>query len=149
MANQNHPRNFYGSIPGEDEMRSRRLLEAEVQPDPERTKGHSTGGRIVVFGLAIAAFLGAMFYVLNDTALNPNRTVTVQTIPASEDAAQTTPPPIPPGVRDVTPHHNNELGTTTGAVPARPQQPPEAAPSGADLNRSGNPSTTDNSSVTK
>jgi hypothetical protein len=39
----------------------------------------------------------------------------------------------------VTPRTNNNQGVTTGAAPARPQTPPASAPTGADVNRSGNP----------
>jgi hypothetical protein len=42
-------------------------------------------------------------------------------------------------MRDVTPGPNSAPGVTTGAAPARPQAPPSAAPTGQDLNRSGNP----------
>jgi len=51
------------------------------------------------------------------------------------------PPAAPAGMRDVTPHPNTGQGVTTGAAPARPQTPPSAAPSGTDVNRSGNPPT--------
>jgi hypothetical protein len=46
-------------------------------------------------------------------------------------------------MRDVTPRPNTNQGVTTGAAPARPQTPPATAPAGTDVNRSGNPPTTD------
>ena len=46
-------------------------------------------------------------------------------------------------MRDVTPRANTDQGVTTGAAPARPQTPPATAPTGTDVNRSGNPPATD------
>jgi hypothetical protein len=43
----------------------------------------------------------------------------------------------------VTPRANTAPGVTTGAAPARPQTPPASAPTGSDVNRSGNPPASD------
>ena len=42
-------------------------------------------------------------------------------------------------MRDVTPRKNTEPGMTTGAAPARPQQPPANAPTGEEIDRSAKP----------
>jgi hypothetical protein len=138
MANQPNPNDQYRPNRADDEFRDAASLDSELQPDLELAEGPASGGRIALFAVAIAVILGAVFYGLNNTSINSNPTNTAQTTPANQNATQTS-PPVPPGVRDVTPHNNMEPGTTTGAAPARPQQPPAAAPTGTDLNRSGNP----------
>ena len=37
------------------------------------------------------------------------------------------------------PHTNTSPGVTTGAAPARPQNPPSSVPTGQDVNHAGNP----------
>jgi hypothetical protein len=139
MANQSNPNDQYRPNRADDGVRNAASLDNELQPDLELAEGPASGGRIALFAVAIAVILGAVFYGLNNTSINSNATNTAQTTPANQNTAQTS-PPVPPGVRDVTPHNNMQPGTTTGAAPERPQQPPAAAPTGADLNRSGNPS---------
>ena len=93
-----------------------------------------------MFAVAIALVLGAVFYGLNNTSINqasPAPAAAPATSTAQNTAQQ--PPPAPPGMRDVTPRNNSEPGVTTGAAPARPQNPPNSAPTGQDVNRSGNP----------
>jgi hypothetical protein len=161
MANERIPNDPYRSTPSDpygqldnsrpvfagDEMRNPSRLDPdaaridnELQPDPELAEGPATGGRVAMFAVAIALVLGAVFYGLNNTNINQ-----ASTAPAAAPATSTAqnnaqqPPPAPPGMRDVTPRNNSEPGVTTGAAPARPQNPPTSAPTGQDVNRSGNP----------
>lgn len=120
-----------------DELRRAGRQDNDLQMDPELAEGPAGGGRIAMFAVAIALVLGVVFYGLNNSAVI-NQTGTASTAQNSS----TSPPPAPPGMRDVTPRGNNtEPGTTTGAAPARPQNPPSSAPTGQDVNRSGNPPT--------
>jgi len=121
----------------DDEIRNASALDNEMQPDPELAEGPASGGRVALFAIAIALVLGAVFYGLNNTSVNQAGTNTAQTTPANQNSAQNQ-PPVAPGVRDVTPRSNAEPGTTTGAAPARPQQPKSTA-TGTDVNPSGNP----------
>jgi hypothetical protein len=110
-------------------------LDTELQPDPELAEGPASGGKIAMFAVAIALVLGGVFYGLNNSSVNPAGTSTAQ------NTTQASPPPAPAGMRDVTPRANSAPGVTTGAAPASPQTPPSSTPTGADLNRSGNPAT--------
>jgi hypothetical protein len=136
MAYQRNPNDPYRPSRTDDEFRNAAALDNELQPDPELAEGPASSSRIALFAVAIAVVLGVVFYGLNNTSVNSNGTNTAQTTPSNQNTAQTSPPP---GVRDVTPRNNMAPGVTTGAAPAQPQQPPAAAPTGADLNRSGNP----------
>lgn len=146
MANERNPNDPYRSpddpyrAEREDELRRAQRFDNEVQMDPELAEGPANGGKIVMFAVAVALILGAVFYGLNNSTINQAGTSppssTAQNTPAS-------PPAAPPGMRDVTPRTNTAPGVTTGAAPARPQTPPSSAPTGTDLNRSGNPPTTD------
>ena len=107
-----------------DEMRNAASLDNELQPDSELAEGPASGGRIALLAVAIAIVLGVVFYGLNNTSTHSPGTNTAQTPSANQSTAQTSPPPVPPGVRDVTPHNNTQPGVTTGAAPAQPQQPP-------------------------
>jgi hypothetical protein len=138
MANQRDPNDSYQRNRTDDGFRNAASLDSELQPDPELAEGPASGGRIALFAVAVAVVLGAVFYGLNNTSNNPTGSNTAQTTPPNQSTAQTS-PPVPPGVRDVTPHNNMAPGVTTGAAPAQPQQPPASAPTGADLNRAGNP----------
>lgn len=117
----------------DDELRRAARLDNELQPDFELAEGPASNGRIALFAIAIAVVLGAVFYGLNNSSINHAGT---------SSTAQNT-QSSPPGTRDVTPgaNTNNNAGTTTGAAPARPQAPPSPAPTGQDVNRSGNPPT--------
>ena len=163
MANERIPKDPYRSTPSDlynqldgsrpifagDELRSPTRfktdparLDDELQPDPELAEGPATGGRIAMFVVAIALVLGAVFYGLNNTSINQASTApTVALRQATSTARRTNtqPPAAPPGMRDVTPRANSEAGVTTRAAPARPQNPPQSAPTGQDVNRSGNP----------
>ena len=89
------------------------------------------------FAIAIALVLGAVFYGLNNTSMNPAGTGSTATAPATQSTAQNNPAPSP-AVRDVTPRSNTEPGMTTGAAPAQPAQPPKNAPTGTEVDRSAN-----------
>jgi hypothetical protein len=116
-----------------DDELQRMRLDRELQADPELSEGPASGGKVAMFAVAIAVVLGAVFYGLNNSSMNPAGTgqTTAQT--------QTAPPAAPPGMRDVTPRNNTEPGMTTGAAPARPQQPPASAPTGQEIDRSAQP----------
>jgi hypothetical protein len=118
-----------------DNMNRASRLDNELQPDPELAEGPASGGKVAMFAVAIAVILGAVFYGLNNSTINQAGTATT-----AQNSAPSTPPPAPPGMRDVTPRANNNApGTTTGAAPASPQTPPSTAPAGQDVNRSANP----------
>jgi hypothetical protein len=124
----------YRASSADDEYRRAARLDNELEPDPELAEGPASGGRIAMFTVAIAVILGAVFYGLNNTSINQAGTSST-----AQNTAQPSPPPGPPGMRDVTPRANTNPGVTTGAAPARPQTPPSTAPTGQDMNRSGNP----------
>jgi hypothetical protein len=147
MAYQSNPNDPYRRT--DDEFRNPAAVDNELQPDPELAEGPTSGGRVALFAVAIAVVLGAVFYGLNNSSMNSTGTNSAQMTPANQNTAQTSTPPVAPGVRDVTPRNNMQPGTTTGAAPARLQQPPASAPAGAELNRSGNPPTTDNAPAAK
>ena len=129
---------YRAPLPGDEYLKPAATFDNELQPDPELAEGPASGSRVAVFALAIALVLGAVFYGLNNTSVNQPGTSTAQNTPAAQDSAQNK-PPVAPGVRDVTPRTNTEPGTTTGAAPARPQQPPKAAPMGTEIDRSATP----------
>jgi hypothetical protein len=120
-----------------DELQRMRL-DRELQADPELGEGPASGGKVAMFAVAIAVVLGAVFYGLNNSSMNPAGTGSTATAPATQNTAQTT-PAAPPGMRDVTPRSNTEPGMTTGAAPARPQQPAADAPTGQEIDRSAKP----------
>jgi hypothetical protein len=130
------PNDPYRSNLPNDDIRNAARLDNELQPDPELAEGPASGGRVVMFAVAIAVILGAVFYGLNNTSINQAGTSST-----AQNTAQPSPPAAPPGMRDVTPSANTNSGVTTGAAPARPQAPPSSAPTGADMNRAGNPPT--------
>jgi hypothetical protein len=125
----------------DDDIRRQARLDNDLQADPELAEGPASGGRVAMFAVAIAVVLGAVFYGLNNSSINQAGTSST-----AQNTTQTSPPSAPAGMRDVTPRANNaQPGTTTGAAPA---QPPAAAPTGADINRSGKPPT-DNAPASK
>ena len=107
-----------------DEYRDAARRDNELQVDPELAEGPASGGRIAMFAVAVALILGAVFYGLNNSSINQAGTSS----PTAQNTAPSSPPAAPPGMRDVTPRPNTDQGTTTGAAPARPAQPPAAAP---------------------
>ena len=134
MANERIPNDpFHPNLRDDDFGRASRY-DTELQPDPELREGPASSGKIVLFGLAVALILGAVFYGLNNSTINQ-----AGTTPPAQTAQQTQPasPAAPPGIRDVTPRANTDQGTTTGAAPARPQTAPATAPT--QMNRPANP----------
>jgi hypothetical protein len=134
MAYQRNPNDPYRpNVDLADDELQRMRLDRELQADPELGEGPASGSKVAMFAIAIAVVLGAVFYGLNTSSMNPAGTgqTTAQT--------QTTAPAAPSGMRDVTPRQNTEPGMTTGAAPARPAQPPASAPSGAEVDRSNAP----------
>jgi uncharacterized protein HemX len=143
MANQRNPDDPYRSPndsyrpnPANDEFRRAANLDNELQPNPELAEGPASSGKIAMFAIAVAVVLGAVFYGLNNTSVQHAGTSST-----AQNTNQSSPPAAPPGMRDVTPPANTDQGMTTGAAPARPQSPPSSAPTGQDINRSGNPPT--------
>ena len=145
MAYERNPNDPYRGNPADDpyrvnpadadnEYRRAARLDNELQPDPELAEGPARGGRIALFAVAIAVVLGAVFYGLNNSSINQAGTSST-----AQNTTQSSPPATPGGMRDVTPRANTAPGTTTGAAPAKPQTPPSSAPTGQDMNRSGNP----------
>ncbi|PZA12324.1 hypothetical protein DNX69_10055 [Rhodopseudomonas palustris] len=116
-----------------DDPRSPSQLDAHLQADPEMREGPVTSGRLILVALAIVLAFAAVFYGMNSTATGPNNpSVATQTAPPpNQTDANNNAPPVPPGVRDVTPHNtdSNRNGVTTGAAPA-----PRAAPSSGSQN---------------
>jgi hypothetical protein len=144
MAYERNPNDPYRSADdpyltnrNDDELRRARL-DNDLPIDPELAEGPASGGKIAMFAVAIALVFGAVFYGLNNSTVNQ-----AGTSPTSSTAQNTpsSPPAAPPGMRDVTPPPNSSPGVTTGAAPAKPQTPPSSAPTGMDVNRSGNPPT--------
>jgi hypothetical protein len=130
MAYQRNPNDPYRPEFADDEIRRTERMDRELQADPELSEGPASGGKVAMFAIAIALVLGAVFYGLNNTSMNPAGTGTTATAPASQSTAQNN-----PAVRDVTPRSNTEPGMTTGAAPAQPQQPPKSAPTGDEVDR--------------
>ena len=139
MANERNPNDPYrpnGDLADDELQRMRR--DPELQADPELAGGPAGGGKVAMFAVAVAVVLGAVFYGLNNSSMNPAGTGTAQN---TAQTTQSSPPAAPAGMRDVTPRNNTEPGMTTGAAPTAPVKPPASAPTGTDLNRSGNPPT--------
>lgn len=146
MANIPNPNDPYRPNPMDDELAQPRRFDNELQPDPQLAEGPANGSRVAVYTLGAVILLGVVFYGLNT---NKTTTTAVQNAPATQDTAKKAPaptnniadnnastPPVPPGVRDVTPRNNDAPGVTTGAAPARPSQPPQSAPSGTQIDSS-------------
>jgi hypothetical protein len=134
MAYERNPDDPYRPNLTDDDIRRQARLDNELQADPELAEGPANGGKVTMFAIAIAVVLGAVFYGLNNSSVNQAGTSST-----AQNTTQSSPPATPPGMRDVTPRPNTDQGMTTGAAPARPAQPPAAAPTGADVNRSANP----------
>ena len=123
----NDPRNDpYGVNLTDSEFARAQRIDNKLQPDPELAEGPASGGKVAMFAIAIAVVLGAVFYGLNNSTINQAGTSST-----AQNASQSTAPAAP--------RANTDQGMTTGAAPARPQAPPSSAPSGPDVNRSGNP----------
>ena len=133
MAYERNPNDPYRpNVDLADDELQRMRLDSELQADPELAEGPARGGKVAMFAIAIAVVLGAVFYGLNNSSMNPAGT--------GQTTAQTqTAPAAPAGMRDVTPRNNTEPGMTTGAAPARPQQPAASTPTGQEIDRSAKP----------
>ena len=147
MANERIPNDPYrASNPADDPYRTNRRsddvrdparLDSELQMDPELAEGPASSSRIALFAVGIAVVLGAVFYGLNNSSINQASTAPPAT--TAQNAPVASPPPAPPGMRDVTPRANSEPGMTTGSASnpkplmpkaADPKAPPAPAPSG-------------------
>jgi hypothetical protein len=133
MAYQRNPNETRRSFISDDphhpdltdaDIRNAARLDNELQPDPELAEGPASSSRIAMFAVVIAVVLGAVFYELNHSSVNPAGTSST-----AQNTQQTSPSSAPPGMRDVTPHANSESGVTTGTAPANPQAPLAAPPS--------------------
>jgi hypothetical protein len=107
-----------------DDLRSPAQIDDDLQVDPELAEGPASNTRIAMFAVGIAVVLGLVFYGLNNSSTNQQNAATVPA-PATAQNTNSSPPPAPPGMRDVTPRApNSEPGTTTGAAPASPPSAP-------------------------
>jgi hypothetical protein len=141
MANERIPNDPYRDPIYGDDMRSPAQMDNDLQPDPELAEGRAGGGRIALFAVGIAVILGAVFYGLNNSNIEHASTAP----PAQTAQTQPAPPPTPPGMRDVTPHADNDQpnsqpGVTTGSASTNRPTPPAAGPTGSERDRSANPS---------
>jgi hypothetical protein len=103
------------------EIRSPPPFEEDLQVDPELAEGPASSTRIALFAIGIAVVLGAVFYGLNNSSMNPQNAATTPASTTAQNSTSTSPPAAPPGMRDVTPRSPNSApGTTTGAAPANP-----------------------------
>ena len=132
MAYDN-PNDPYKANLTDAEISRQARIDGELQADPEFPERPASGSKVAMFAVAVAVVLGAVFYGLNNTSMNP-----AGTGPTTAQNTQSSPPVAPPGMRDVTPRSNTEPGVTTGAAPSRLQQP-AAAPNGSDINKSTTP----------
>lgn len=147
MANTPNPNDLYRPNPADD-IRNPVRLDNELQADPELAEGPASGSRVAIYALGVIVLLGAVFYGLNSTSMNPGDATksAFQSTPATQSSTPKAPaptnnvadsyskPPVAPGVRDVTPT-NNRSDVTTGAAPARPQAP-QSAPTGTEIDGS-------------
>jgi hypothetical protein len=132
MANERIPNDPYDpprSNLSDDGYSRPQRFDDGLQFDPELSEGPASSSKIALFAVGIALVLGAVFYGLNNTSVKD-----AQTAPPAQTAQtqNTSPPPAPPGMRDVTPRGNNDQpGMTTGSAMSRP-----AAPRSIDMDRS-------------
>lgn len=140
MANEQIPSDLHRDPMYGDDMRTPAQIDNKLQPDPELAEGRAGSGRIALFAVGIAIILGAVFYGLNNSNVEQARTVA----PTQTAQTQPGPPPTPQGMRDVTPHANNQPnsqpGVTTGSASTNHPTPPKSGPTGSELDRSANPS---------
>lgn len=92
------------------------------QFDPLLVENPTRGGRIAMYGVAIAILLGALFYGLSTTGSNQTSSTPSQSASPSTAQNNAAKPPVGPGIRDVTPS-NIQQGLTTGAAPPNSTQP--------------------------
>lgn len=118
MANQRNPNTPYdpdrlNDPIRSDDTRSPAQFDNDLQLDPELAEGPAGNAKMALFAVGIAVVLGAVFYGLNHSSINQ-----ASTVPTPATAENSSPPPAPPGMRDVTPRNNSASGVTTGAAPA-------------------------------
>ena len=99
----------------------------DLQADPELAEGPASGSYVAMFAIAIAVFLGVVFYGLNYKTVDQSGTT-----PPSE-AAQQTQPANPAGPSGKA---NTEPGRTTGAATTNRPTPPSPNPTGTEVDRS-------------
>lgn len=117
MANeQNSPDPYQRGIAGNDMQQAKRV-DDKLEADPALVDSPVRSGRIVLYAIAIAVVLGALFYGFNNST-GPTETSSTASKSTSSSTAlnNNSKPPVAPGVRDVTP--NAQRGVTTGAAPA-------------------------------
>jgi hypothetical protein len=131
MTNERIPNDPYRSGLSDDYYGRPQRFDNDMQIDPELQEGPASSSKVALFAVGIAIVLGAVFYGLNNTSVKE-----AQTPPPAQTAQQS--PQAPTGMRDVTPGPHNRPGMTTGAAPSRPTAP-QAAPKGAEIDRSANP----------
>ena len=137
MANERNPNDPFDPRRADEPYRRPAPLDNELQPDPELSEGPATGGRIAMFAITIAVILGAVFYGLNNSSINPAGTATTSTASQTATPANQSAPAAKQTTDDQT-KPQAAPNVTTGAAPAKPQQP-AAAPTGQQVDRSGNP----------
>jgi hypothetical protein len=113
--NPNDP--FITPPPGDDYPRTTDPL---VSPDRFEDTGPVSGTRVALYGVAVLALIGALFYGMSTTS----NTGDIASNPAPSTMAQQRPVTPPPPVRDVTPRPNSEPGMTTGSAPSTPAPVP-------------------------
>ncbi|WP_024508987.1 hypothetical protein [Bradyrhizobium sp. ARR65] len=115
----NDPYDPYRSAFSDDPVDPR--LDREAQVDPQLSEGPASSGKVMLYAIAIALVLGAIFYGLNNTSIHEASTAppaqTAQTQPANP---------------------NNQPGMTTGSATNRPTAP-QSSSTGSELDRSANP----------
>lgn len=138
MAYERDPNDPFRPAAGQEPLRDARSTDNNLQADPELAEGPASGTRVALYAVAAAIILGAVFYGLNNsetttgTTTPTAQTTTPQSTPKTDrNMAEQSKPPVPPGVRDVTPSNNNQPGTTTGSAPAQPQSSPPPASDGS------------------
>ncbi|MGN6310861.1 MAG: hypothetical protein ACTHNN_15070 [Xanthobacteraceae bacterium] len=136
MAYERDPNDPFRPAAGQEPLRDARSTDNNLQADPELAEGPASGTRVALYAIAAAIILGAVFYGLNNsetTTTTPTaQTTAPQSTPkADRNMAEQSKPPVPPGVRDVTPSNNNQPGTTTGSAPAQPQSSAPPASDGS------------------
>lgn len=113
----NEPYRAAGEYDADREVR----LERDAQVDPELTEGRASSGKIAMYAVAAALVVGALFYGLNNSSVHQ---------------ASTNPPAQTAQTRPASP--NTQPGMTTGSATNRPT-PPQASPTGSEIDRAQNP----------
>ena len=132
MPNERIPNDPYRSGLSDDDFGRQQRFNEDLQVDPQLQEGRASTGKAVLFGVAIALILGAVFYGLNNTSVKEAQTTPPAQTAQTQNNGQ---PAAPPGMRDVTPKANNtQPGMTTGSATNRPT-PPQSSPQGNEVDR--------------